>query len=62
MKWIKNLLGLNNPLKKKKKELSKIRHAAMLAQRNGNLRKYADLNNLAEMLEDEIIEIINESK
>lgn len=44
MRWIKSWLGLSTPLEKKKKELSSIRHEALLSQRNGDLRKYAKLS------------------
>ena len=62
MKWIKRLLGLNTPLEKKQKQLSVVLHSAMLAQRNGDLRTYADLTKEAEAIEDEILEMINENK
>ena len=42
--WIKNLLGLNTPIEKKKIELSSIRHQAFYATRNGNLRKAGELS------------------
>lgn len=61
MKWIKTLLGFQTPLEKKKKKLADLRSKAVFAQRNGDLRKYADLIKQAEELEDEIVEILNES-
>ena len=62
MRWIKKWLGLASPLEKKKKEISSMRTQAMLAQRNGDLRKYASLTHKIEALEDEIVEMINESR
>ena len=62
MKWIKRLLGLSTPLEKKKKELSNLRVRAMRAQRNGDLKRYAELSKKAEAVEDEIVEMINESR
>jgi hypothetical protein len=62
MKWIKRLLGLSTPLEKKKKELSSLRHEAFYATRNGNLRKAGELTKKAELLEDEVMEMINESR
>tara|TARA_A100001011_G_scaffold268834_2_gene277969 strand:+ start:393 stop:587 length:195 start_codon:yes stop_codon:yes gene_type:complete len=56
--WIKNLLGLNTPIEKKKIELSSIRHQAFYATRNGNLRKAGELSKRAEEIEDEIVEMI----
>lgn len=61
MKWLKKLLGLSTPLEKKKKQLTVLWSEAMIAQRNGNLRKHAELVKQAEMLEDEIVEAINET-
>lgn len=61
MMWIKNLFGLASPLEKKKKKLANIRKEAMMAQRNGDLRKYAVLINLAESIEDSIIEMSNDA-
>lgn len=62
MRWLKAWLGLGTPLEKKKRELSSLRHEAFYATRNGNLRKAGELSKKAEMLEDEIMEIINESR
>jgi hypothetical protein len=62
MKWIKRLLGLSTPLEKKKKQLSSLRHEAFYATRNGNLRKAGELSKEAELLEDEILEMINENR
>jgi hypothetical protein len=59
MKWIKQMLGLSTPLDKKKKELSNIRVKALMAQRYGNLKRYAALSKKAEEVEDEIIELLN---
>ena len=59
MKWIKQILGLSTPLDKKKKELSNIRVRAVMAQRYGNLKRYAELSKKAEEVEDEIIELLN---
>ena len=62
MKWIKRLLGLSTPLEKKKRELSPLRHEAFCATRDGNLRKAGALSKRAELLEDEIVEMISESR
>ena len=62
MKWIKRLLGLSTPLEKKQRELSSLRHEAFYATRNGNLRKASMLSKRAELLEDEIIELISASR
>jgi hypothetical protein len=62
MKWIKRLLGLSTPLEKKKRELSSLRHEAFYAMRDGNLRKVSELSKKAELLEDEIVEMINEGR
>ena len=62
MKWIKRLLGLNTPLEKKQRELSSLRHEAFYATRNGNLRKASMLSKRAELLEDEVIELISASR
>ena len=62
MKWLKRLLGLSTPLEKKKKELSSTRVKAVMAQRAGDLRRYATLSKKIEELEDEILEMINESR
>tara|TARA_B100000519_G_C14007033_1_gene326815 strand:- start:115 stop:306 length:192 start_codon:yes stop_codon:yes gene_type:complete len=59
MKCIKRLFGLTSPLDKKKKELSTVRLKAMQAQRNGDLRTFADLSKKAEQLEDDIVELLN---
>jgi hypothetical protein len=58
MRWLKSWLGLSTPLEKKKKELSNIRVRAVMAQRDGDLRRYAALSKEAEELEDEIIELL----
>ena len=62
MRWLKSWLGLSTPLEKKKKELSNIRVSAVTAQRSGDMRRYATLSKKIEELEDEILEIINESR
>ncbi len=62
MKWIKRLLGLSTPLEKKKRELSSLRHEAFYATRNGNLRKAGELSKKAELLEDEIVDMISEDR
>ena len=62
MKWIKRLFGLSTPLEKKKRELSSLRHAAFYATRDGNLRKAGELSKKAELLEDEIVEMISENR
>lgn len=62
MKWLKRLLGLDTPLEKKKRKLSSLRHEAFYATRNGDLRKVGKLTEKAELLEDEIMEMINESR
>jgi len=56
MKWLKGLLGLETPLEKKKKMLSKMRHQAMGAQRNGNIKMFASLSKEIEDLENEILQ------
>ena len=61
MKWIKRLLGLSTPLEKKKKELSNLRVRAIMAQRNGDLKRYAAISKKAEGVEDEIVEMLNAS-
>ena len=58
MRWIKHWLGLSSPLEKKKKELSNIRVKAIMAQRDGDLRRYATLSKKIEKLEDDIVEMI----
>jgi hypothetical protein len=60
MKWIKRLLGLSTPLEKKKQKLSAVRHEAFYATRNGDLRKAGSLAKKAELLEDEILEMISD--
>jgi hypothetical protein len=60
MKWIKRLLGLSTPLERKKQKLSSLRHEAFYATRDGNLRKVGELTKKAELLEDEIVEMISE--
>jgi len=62
MKWIKRLLGLSTPLEKKKRELSSLRHEAFYATRDGDLRRAGELSRKAESLEDEIVEMISESR
>jgi hypothetical protein len=62
MEWIKRLLGLSTPLEKKKKELSNLRVRAIMAQSNGDLKRYAAISKKAEGIEDEIVEMINESR
>jgi hypothetical protein len=62
MKWIKRLLGIDTILEKKKRELSSLRHEAFYATRDGNLRKVGELSKRAELLEDEIVEMINEGR
>ena len=58
MKWLKRLLGLSTPLEKKKQKLSSLRHEIFYATRDGNLRKVGELSKKAELLEDEIVEMI----
>lgn len=53
------LLGLQTPLEKKKKKLAELHKLAMMAQRNGDLRKYASIIKETEALEDEIIETVS---
>lgn len=60
MKWLRRLLGLSTPLEKKKRQLSALRHEAFHATRDGNLRKAAKISKKAELLEDEIVEMISE--
>ena len=62
MKWIKRLLGLSTPLEKKKRQLSSLRHEAFYATRDGDLRKVGELSRKAELLEDEIVEMISENR
>ena len=60
MRWLKSWLGLSTPLEKKKKELSNIRVRAIMAQRDGDLRRYATLSKKIEALEDDIVEMIEQ--
>ena len=62
MKWIKRLLGLSTPLEIKKRQLSSLRHEAFYATRDGDLRKAGELSKKAELLEDEIVEMISERR
>ena len=62
MKWIKRLLGLSTPLEKKKRQLSSLRHEEFCATRSGDLRRASELSKKAERLEDEIVEVISESR
>ena len=62
MKWIKRLLGLSTPLEKKRRVLSSLRHEAFYAVRDGDLRKAGERSKKAELLEDEIVEMINEGR
>ena len=61
MKWIKKILGFSTPLEKKKNELSSLRNEIFHATRNGNLRKASQLSKKAELLEDKIMEMFNET-
>ena len=58
MRWLKSWLGLSTPLDKKKKELSSVRVRAMMAQRSGDLRRFATLSKKIEELENEIVEML----
>jgi hypothetical protein len=60
MKWLRKLLGINTPLEKKKKALSSLRVQAVMAQRNGDLKRYAALSKKAEGVEDEIVEMLSD--
>jgi hypothetical protein len=60
MKWLRRLLGLSTPLEKKKRQLSSLRHEAFYATRDGNLRKAGVLSKKAEILEDEIMELLSD--
>tara|TARA_R110001583_G_scaffold14285_1_gene60073 strand:- start:4006 stop:4188 length:183 start_codon:yes stop_codon:yes gene_type:complete len=60
MKWLRKLLGINTPLEKKKKALSNLRVQAVMAQRNGDLKRYAALSKKAEGIEDEIVEMLSD--
>ena len=62
MEWLRRLLGLSTPLEKKKRELSSLRHEAFYATRDGDLRKSRELSKKAELLEDEILEVISETR
>ena len=62
MKWLRRLLGLSTPLEEKKRQLSSLRHEAFYATRDGDLRKAGELSKKAEQLEDEIMEMISESR
>ena len=62
MKWLKRLLGLSTPLEKKKRQLSYLRHEAFYATSDGDLRRAGELSKKAELLEDEIVEMFNESR
>ena len=59
MNWLMTLLGLWDPLRKKRKQLSNLRTQAMMVQRNGDLRTFAELTKKADELEDEIIALQN---
>ena len=59
MKWPRKLLGLSTPLEKKKRLLSNLRVHAVMAQRNGDLKRYAMLSKKAEGIEDEIVEMLS---
>jgi len=59
---VKRLFGLSTPLEKKKKKLKLLWSEAMICQRNGDLRAYADLVKQAHALEDDIMEAVNESR
>lgn len=61
MKWIKKLLGLR-PIDIKQKEVESLRKKAMIAQRSGDIRAYADISKNIEDIEDEIVDIINRRK
>jgi hypothetical protein len=50
-----------SPIEKKKRELSALRRKAFQAQRDGDLRKYGKISSEAEVLEDEIVELISEN-
>lgn len=58
MKCLRKLFGLDTPLEKKKKKLKIMWSEAMICQRNGDLRKYASIVKQAELLEDEIVEMM----
>ena len=59
MKWLRKLLGLSTPLEKKKRLLSNLRVRAVMAQRNGDLKRYAMLSKKAEGIEDENVEMLS---
>ena len=61
MKWIKRILGLSTPLEKKERALASLRQEVFYATRAGDLRKAGELSKRAELLEDEIVEMINEA-
>ena len=58
MKWLKRLLGLNTPIDKCQARISALRVKAMNAQRNGDLRAFAELTHKIEELEDKVVEMI----
>ena len=62
MEWIKRLLGLSTPLEKKRRELSSLRGEAFAARSKEDLKLARELCEKAELLEDEIVEMINESR
>ena len=62
MKWVKRLLGLSTPLEKKKRQLSSLHHEALCATRDGDLRRARELSKKAELLEDEIVEVLSENR
>lgn len=58
MKWIKRIFGLSTPVENKQEQLSRLLRDAMIAQRNGDLRKYAELTKMADTIEDDILEML----
>lgn len=44
----------SDPVKKLKKQLAEKQEQAMLAQRNGDIRQYAELTEASQVLADEI--------
>ena len=59
MKWLKRMLGILDPLERKKAELANLQEKAFNAQRNGDLRLAGKFLLEAERLETEIVDLIN---
>lgn len=58
MKWIKRMLGILDPLERKKAELADLQEKAFNAQRNGDLRLAGKYLLEADRLENEILDLM----